>query len=226
MTTSKQEKRKNQLAPRRAPVQARARERARQILEVTARLLDKVGLDDLTTILIAKELGISVGSLYHYFPNKHAILYALAEDWLASMTAALEEVSESALEECTLDEFVEVLLDKLAKVYQEQEGVLPLVQAMWGIPELSEIDERHDQLVITYLCKMFERLGFACPPNEKSRIARLMLETMHTVLVTITQQQGHRARRTREDLHRMLLAVMDARRADAAPDGLDDIEAP
>ena len=58
------------LQRRRAPRQKRAQKRINEILEATARLLARVGLDDLTTVLIARELGISVGSVYHYFPNK------------------------------------------------------------------------------------------------------------------------------------------------------------
>ena len=56
-----------------------------KILNVTSDLLKTVGLDDLTTILIAKKVGISIGTLYHYFPNKHAILYALSELWVEKL---------------------------------------------------------------------------------------------------------------------------------------------
>ena len=69
------------LKPRTEPVQKRALERREAILRVTALLLEEVGQDDLTTILVAKRANISVGTLYHYFPNKYAILNALGEQW-------------------------------------------------------------------------------------------------------------------------------------------------
>ena len=56
------------------PVQKRAQERRNLILGITAELLEEVGQDDLTTILVAKRAGVSVGTLYHYFPNKYAIM--------------------------------------------------------------------------------------------------------------------------------------------------------
>ncbi|MGO3346672.1 MAG: TetR/AcrR family transcriptional regulator [Marinomonas sp.] len=65
---------KTNLAPRNDPVQNRFIRRSKQIIDVTGELLERVGLDDLNTIIIAKEVGISIGSLYHYFPNKYAIL--------------------------------------------------------------------------------------------------------------------------------------------------------
>ena len=84
--------RKQHLSPRREPLQQRSLARAQQILDVTARLLDEVGFDALTTILIAREMGISVGTLYHYFPNKHAIMYAMAEQWLREVERSLAEI--------------------------------------------------------------------------------------------------------------------------------------
>ncbi|WP_346836437.1 TetR/AcrR family transcriptional regulator [Microbulbifer sp. SAOS-129_SWC] len=226
MSNLEQRKRKSQLTPRRAPVQARARERTRQILDTTGRLLEEVGLNDLTTILIAKELGVSVGSLYHYFPNKHAILYAMGEQWLASMTTALEEMEQQDLGDVTLEQFLDDLIERLLAVYREQRGLLPLVQAMWGIPELHELDERHDELIITHLTGMFGRLGFVCPPNEMNRLARATLETCHALFLVIVNQRGLRSRRTQADLQQMLLTMLDAHRAEARPGDLDDVEAP
>ncbi|MDE0786744.1 MAG: TetR/AcrR family transcriptional regulator, partial [Porticoccaceae bacterium] len=80
------------LTPRTTPVQKRALQRREEILTATAQLLEKVGQDDLTTILVAKTVGVSVGTLYHYFPNKYAILYALAERWLSEMDVGLREL--------------------------------------------------------------------------------------------------------------------------------------
>ena len=74
------------LSPRNQPVQRRAMARRNQILTATAELLEEVGQDDLTTILVAKRVGISVGTLYHYFPNKYAIMCALAEQWVNELS--------------------------------------------------------------------------------------------------------------------------------------------
>ncbi|MCA0901055.1 TetR/AcrR family transcriptional regulator [Microbulbifer agarilyticus] len=226
VSSSDNQRRRNQLSPRREPVQARARERARQILDTTGYLLERVGLNDLTTILIAKELGVSVGSVYHYFPNKHAILYAMGEQWLTSLTERLNELAASHLERLSLREFLDELLSRWLSVYREQRGLLPLVQAMWGVPELHELDERHDELVINHLMRMFSRLGFTCPPNESNRLARATLETCHAMLLVVVNQAGVRSERTREDLLNMLMVLLEPHRNDERPSGLDDVEAP
>ena len=64
--------------PRRKPGQARSSEKVEWILEGATRVFDQQGLRG-TTNLIAAEAGVSVGTLYEYFPNKQALLEALAE---------------------------------------------------------------------------------------------------------------------------------------------------
>ncbi|TCP49263.1 TetR family transcriptional regulator [Tamaricihabitans halophyticus] len=59
------------------------------ILEAAAQVFDREGLDA-TTNRIAERAGVSVGSLYQYFPNKQAVLYGLAEWHLEHLTERLE----------------------------------------------------------------------------------------------------------------------------------------
>ena len=189
------------LKPRRKPRQDRSILRSQQIMEVTAQLLERVGFNDLTTILIAKELGISVGSLYHYFPNKHAILRALAKNWLKEWTRLLDSIDALALEQMTLESVVAKLTDTFIVVYREQKGILPLVQAMFAVPELRDLDEQHDELVISRMSSIFIRIGLRQSKNELSRIARAYLEMTHALLLVVSAQHGIRAKRTLEDIN-------------------------
>jgi AcrR family transcriptional regulator len=67
------------LRPRRQPLQARARRRVDAILEATSELLTEDGVEALSTATIAKRAGVPIGSVYHYFPTKEAVLVELAE---------------------------------------------------------------------------------------------------------------------------------------------------
>ncbi|MGI9294146.1 MAG: TetR/AcrR family transcriptional regulator [Pseudomonadales bacterium] len=193
--------RKKHLEPRRQPRQDRSIQRAQQIMDVTAQLLDEVGFDDLTTILIAKELGISVGAVYHYFPNKHAILRAIAENWLKAWDQLFEEIDTLALEHMALETCVVSLTNRFVGVYHKQKGILPLVQAMFAVPELRDLDERHDDLIISRLSIIFKRMGLIKPKNELGRLARVYLEMTHALLLVVTEQKGARAQRTLDDLN-------------------------
>lgn len=65
--------------PRKTPVHSRSRATVEAILEAAAHLLEHDGYGRLTTNHIADKAGVSIGSLYQYFPNKDAICHALAE---------------------------------------------------------------------------------------------------------------------------------------------------
>jgi AcrR family transcriptional regulator len=63
--------------PRKLPRQARSTETVAVIVEAAARILEKRGLDGFTTNAVAEEAGVSIGSLYQYFPRKDALVGAL-----------------------------------------------------------------------------------------------------------------------------------------------------
>jgi len=69
--------RKNTLQARKAPGQARSQETVGVILEASARILESDGLHGFNTNAIAAKAGVSIGSIYQYFPNKDAIMLAL-----------------------------------------------------------------------------------------------------------------------------------------------------
>ena len=66
--------------PRKQPVQARSAQLVSDIVQAAARVLERDGAQRFTTTAVAAAAGVSVGSLYQYFPNKLAILYRLQLD--------------------------------------------------------------------------------------------------------------------------------------------------
>jgi AcrR family transcriptional regulator len=77
------------LAPRKAARQERAQLTVEAIVEAASQVFESRGYADATTNRIAARAGVSVGSLYQYFPNKEAILVALAHRHLADGMALL-----------------------------------------------------------------------------------------------------------------------------------------
>lgn len=199
---------RNTTQARRKPLQARALKRHEQILDTTAELLEKVGVDELTTILIAKSLNISVGSLYHYFPNKIAILYALSQRWLDEITLALDDIDANLVDQEDLHHFSDHCTERLLEAYQRQRGILHLVQAMFSIPELRELDDAHDEFMILRFCKMFTRLGFELSNKELQRIARIYLELVHALAIKIVEEKAPQARKTTGDLKFLAYALL------------------
>lgn len=82
-------------APRKSPRQARSKQTLRWILEGAARVFHAEGFDA-TTNRIATAAGVSIGTLYEYFPNKEALLAALAEEHVALAERGINKTLDEA----------------------------------------------------------------------------------------------------------------------------------
>jgi AcrR family transcriptional regulator len=78
-------------SPRRRPRQARAQATVEAILKATSNVLVEEGYDRASTNRVAHAAGVSIGSLYQYFPSKEALVAALVDEHLGKMNALLAE---------------------------------------------------------------------------------------------------------------------------------------
>lgn len=78
--------------PRKSPVQARSAASVDAILKATVQVLLKVGKEKLTTTRVAARAGVSVGTLYQYFPNKSALLRAALGLHVGEILAEVDKV--------------------------------------------------------------------------------------------------------------------------------------
>lgn len=84
------------LKPRKSPTQHRAKATVDAIFEATTQVLLSDGLAQLTTNHVAKRAGVSIGTLYQYFPGKEALLYALVERLLDRVARQIETACAAA----------------------------------------------------------------------------------------------------------------------------------
>jgi AcrR family transcriptional regulator len=84
------------LEPRKAPRQARSTESVAAIMQAAVQVLLKEGKSRLTTTRIAARAGVSVGTLYQYFPNKSSLLQAVLKEHLERLAEAVEVACEAA----------------------------------------------------------------------------------------------------------------------------------
>src|SRR5882757_2358113 len=82
--------------PRKTPVQARSAVTVEAISEATIQVLLSDGVERLTTTRVAERAGVSVGTLYQYYPNKQSLLFAVLADHLDKVAAAVEAACEQA----------------------------------------------------------------------------------------------------------------------------------
>jgi AcrR family transcriptional regulator len=87
---------KKGIRPRKTPQQARSRQTREDILRATAHLLNRKPFGEVSTNHIAKKTGISVGTLYKYYPNKDAILADLSLEFMQHDAALFSKIFEAS----------------------------------------------------------------------------------------------------------------------------------
>jgi AcrR family transcriptional regulator len=126
------------LTPRKSPRQSRSAVTVTAILDATARILIERGYTGTSTNAVAERAGVSVGSLYQYFPNKDALIAALHKRHIEQMKALVERsfarAMKSSLEEA-LRELIEGVVEAhrveadLHRVFEQQLSGLDVVDA-------------------------------------------------------------------------------------------------
>ncbi len=120
--------------PRKEPKQARSRQLVDAILEAAARVFEAQGYDATNTNRVAEVAGVSVGSMYQYFPNKDALVTALHERHVGEVLALVEDVAAEAPSR-TLRASAELLVDGALAVHTTRprltrmlHGELPMLE--------------------------------------------------------------------------------------------------
>jgi AcrR family transcriptional regulator len=98
------------LTPRKAPRQARSTVTLQAILEATIQVLIAVGPRQLTTTRVAERAGVSVGTMYQYFPNKQAMLYAVTARYLELVASSVEQACRDQ-HGAQIDQMAEALVE-------------------------------------------------------------------------------------------------------------------
>lgn len=124
----------------------RSRERVERILDATVKLLAARGLDLLSTAEIADRAGIPIGSIYHYFPSKEAILAEVAGRKLLAVDAAFAERFTKDLSRAPWREALERAVDASVAAFRSDPAYVALWQAVRASPAFRSValdsDER------------------------------------------------------------------------------------
>ena len=96
--------------PRKQPVQARSEATVSALFDASIQVLLAVGYRRFTTTRVAERAGVSVGSLYQYFPNRQALITSVIERYLEGLRATIEQHCRD-LRGSRLDQLVGGLVD-------------------------------------------------------------------------------------------------------------------
>ena len=131
-----------ELLEKNKPKQERAKRTYEAILTAAAELLVEVGVERISTNIVAERAGITVPALYRYFPNKYAVLNALSAACMDKQNAVFQQWFDQYLEQGDpqlLADDIYGLLKGTYDVTQEQVGGLEVVQALRAVEPLREV---------------------------------------------------------------------------------------
>ncbi len=146
-----------ELLEKNKPRQARAKRTYEAILEAAAGLLVEIGVERISTNLIAERAGITVPALYRYFPNKYAVLYALGAKLMDRQNRVATEWYDSHAEgndPRRLLAGIHSLLRGTYEVTREQRGALEILQALRAVAPLRDLRLTSHRLVSEQLAAL------------------------------------------------------------------------
>ncbi|WP_208348347.1 TetR/AcrR family transcriptional regulator [Pseudaestuariivita rosea] len=154
----------------RKPKQSRSKATVAAILEAAAQILAKDGWDGFNTNVIAKRAGVSIGSLYEYFPNKQALVDAIAEDHLSKGEALVSAASSLLVPTVAPDDIVKILVSGIVELHKDDPELHRMLSS--EVPISPMLRKRVDKLRATVI----ERLADALKHHiSQNRIAAQLL---------------------------------------------------
>lgn len=154
---------------RRAPRQERSRHTVEAVLDAVERVLKREGVDAITTNRIADAAGVSIGSLYQYFPDKRSIFSALHQRHVEQVSQVIERtVAEHA--SSSLEDFTCALVKALMDLHDLEPGLHEIISEV--VPESAQGFRRALQAT-------FERV--ISPLGQGRRSHQMLLVLPHLV---------------------------------------------
>lgn len=170
------------IAPRTRPTQERARRTLELILDTAVELLEESGADGLTTKRLAERAGIRVRSVYRYFPNKLAVICAVAE----RMAERERDAFVAGLALSGAEVPWRLALRRTFRAYDaavgSQPALLAVRRAVQISPALRAIDNRLNVALAEAWAEDLRTRGMRCEPARRRLVARTALEIATALL--------------------------------------------
>jgi len=164
------------LQKRRDPHQERSHVALKRILQAAADLLSEHGVEKLTTRNIAEQAGVNVSTLYQFFPNKHAILYTLYEDWIEAGKGVFARADQRLADADDWQVFFKDFLIALEDVGFSAKLESRLMQAMGVYADLRTLEHNYLSWANAKISGYIHHFAPTCPTNRATAMASIVLE--------------------------------------------------
>ncbi|MEM9633245.1 MAG: TetR/AcrR family transcriptional regulator [Pseudomonadota bacterium] len=180
---------------RKVAQQERSKAKVQLILDTTLAMLNEGPADRITTNEIARRAGISIGSLYQFFPKKDAIFYELFSQWLQQTLDLLDEVGERFDGSERLEELSDAVFECLSRDDTiNSPGHWQLLRAMGSTEELIALEVHHQREVFRRIVAFQQKFGRQIPMQKAEVLATLQHHVTVGCLAAVAQVGNHAER--------------------------------
>ncbi|MGE4133000.1 MAG: TetR/AcrR family transcriptional regulator [Bdellovibrionales bacterium] len=175
---------KTRKTQRKKPKQTRSKALVDSIYQATVRILPRIGVDGLTTKKVAETAGVSIGSLYQYFPNKDSILEAVMDMAISTTTASVNKAVDQ-LGTMTMEQSVSLMVDHVLGVFLDDK--LRMREVFKRAPELQRVPILYytRQKVVERLAAHAERKMPGLPSEDYKTMAFISANAAMGVVQTM-----------------------------------------
>lgn len=203
---------KSRIRPRKQPTQRRAQDTYDALLEATARVLVARGWSGTTTNHIAQRAGVSVGSLYEYFPGKEALVTALVERHLAEAEARIGELLSSLPSgELSLEALTRAIVTAMIDLHAASPRLHRVLSE--EVPHGPEVRRRVRAMEENSARALAAVLPSLCPVKDPDVTARVVVELLEALThrwLTTADAKPLPRERMQAELTRLIIAYVHA----------------
>lgn len=175
--------RRQSIMPRREPRQERSRQQVNKILDAAAHIFAETHYDTATTNAIAERAGVSIGSLYQFFPNKAAIFHALTVRYHTQLHALLNEMTApEEMAQLPLAQLIETTIDTFYQFARSRPGFTEIMLSARSSPELASSDNALIQESMRRYAELLEARAPPLDPERRHLLAKVSVETADALL--------------------------------------------
>lgn len=196
---------------RRKPRQTRSQERVNRILDVAERLFVEAGYGATTTNAIATQAQVSIGSLYQFFPDKGAILQALALRYGELLHQRLRALDAEAMIHLPLADYVERIVETTSGFFDDYPGYYAIFMEVQGtVPELDQIETDMDAQLIAAWAIALQQRDSRLTAADGEAIAFVLVKAIGTLLWLSLGQEKPFKQRLIAETKRLTLSYLQS----------------
>lgn len=171
----------------RKPKQTRSLKRVNRMLDVAEAAFVEQGYAAVTTKEIAAAAEVPIGTLYQFFPDKGAILQALAERYTDLLDQQLQSFATGSMLSLPLKDYVEQLIERIDCFFQDTPGYQAVFAEITTI--MPETDEAGDQQLIQTFTRILPKLNDHLSAEDCEAISFVMVKAIGNLVWRASAQE-------------------------------------